>query len=540
MSIFKKNYFLFCCLFLICGLYSAHLGLDNNVEYQQYHYFCGYSFATFRYENDFAPCGIQSYFNPLCDWLYYSLSKALNDFPDLFCFLQGFWGALLMFWVFKIADLIFKGNGYLKGFSLFIALLIPITSFMFNHELGTMLVDMQVCFLPAAGVYLTLKAFKENEFSPKTFLLTGALFGAATGLKLTMASYALAMCIILGLYFKKIQNPIKIIGMYILGGMLGFAVTGGFWSIFLYKMFQNPFFPNWNNIFKSEWTLPISYAYEGFFPKNFKEALIYPFIWWKARVLPFDVYDFRWITVYVLGIFSAAFPILKDKIRLFAKADETIDCNLYGIFLAFVGITYIIWLKVFAVLRYLALIDAFGGIIIVAGIVGFCSLINQKKLSVLILCGICFWFYKTTICLNFFWRNVGNEKIFEFEDMKIPDGSIVFTGGLGASLAAVSQNPNVHFFGLYTDSITPFYYSEKAKQKAAEMIENADGKLYVLQATEPWDDMGDAYDAKFLTDLSTCKVIPNNQNLTYGLCRVKKRELMPWEPEERVETEQKS
>jgi hypothetical protein len=79
-----------------------------------------------------------------------------------------------------------------------------------------------------AGV-LALYAAGNNRF-----FLSGLCLGAAVGLKLTCAAYALAMGLTLLLGWRLWQLSPWRYTTFVLGGILGAVITGGYWTWYLY------------------------------------------------------------------------------------------------------------------------------------------------------------------------------------------------------------------------------------------------------------------------------------------------------------------
>lgn len=296
MNIFKKNYFIFCTFFLICGFLSVYVGLDNTVEFRLYHLWNAHAFVTGRHSIDFAYVGLQAYFNPLFDLQYYYLVKWLNKFPQLFLFLQGFWGALVLFFFYKIIDLLVIENGQAKICLILGSLFTACTSYLFIYEIGTSLADLQLCFLPLCGLYLLFKELFKQNIKYKNILLSGVFFGLTAGLKLTFGLYALTIIFALLFFIKKINCSLKFFNFFLLGMIVGFFVTGGGWCFFLWQKFGNPIFPYYENFFRTGYSASVFYNYPYNFPQNFLEWIAFPFFFHnnnQPKVLELVVRDYR-------------------------------------------------------------------------------------------------------------------------------------------------------------------------------------------------------------------------------------------------------
>src|SRR6185312_434418 len=74
-------------------------------------------------------------------------------------------------------------------------------------------------------------------------VLTGLLLGTCTALKLTNASVAVALGLAMLLSVRQPMACLKLFVCLFSGGVLGFALGGGWWFIQVWQQFGNPFFP---------------------------------------------------------------------------------------------------------------------------------------------------------------------------------------------------------------------------------------------------------------------------------------------------------
>jgi hypothetical protein len=99
---------------------------------------------------------------------------------------------------------------------------------IFLSQVGTTFSDVFCSIFVLAGV-LALYAAGNNRF-----FLSGLCLGAAVGLKLTCAAYALAMGLTLLLGWRLWQLSPWRYTTFVLGGILGAVITGGYWTWYLY------------------------------------------------------------------------------------------------------------------------------------------------------------------------------------------------------------------------------------------------------------------------------------------------------------------
>lgn len=535
MAVLKRNYFIFCIFFLVCGLLSVHFGLDNTTELKLYHLWNAHAFVTGRHSIDFAYVGLQSYFNPLADLPYYYLAKILNNFPKLFLFLQGFWGALILFFLYKIIDLLIIEESRNKYFLIIGSLFAASTSYLFFYELGTSLLDLQLCFLPLWGIYVLFKELCKQEINYKNIAISGLLFGLATGLKLTLALHALAMFLALLFYIKRIHSPFKFLFAFCFGGIVGFLITIGYWCYFLWTKFGNPFFPYYGNIFPSEYAENGLYICDYFFPQKWTEWIAFPFFFYnnnQARVFEEVYRDHRYTIgyiIFVVYLFCQIFNFGNFREKIKEKFQSFVDIDKVNLLMLFMTFSYVIWIIEFSIIRYLALVELLLGFIILLFLFFICSVLNLKKIFVIFVAGMSLFLYTTTIQIQ--KRVKPYNVIFDVQDIKIPDNAIVLSYGMPACFVSVFQNPNVKYIHGFIDMGYSFLYSEKTKAEMQKLMDENKDNIYAIwgkfgQAPYPFGERErpEVMIPDFYLDFDSCKSIYNNNEEIVALCKIYKKE----------------
>ncbi|MGN0014812.1 MAG: hypothetical protein ACI37T_05280 [Candidatus Gastranaerophilaceae bacterium] len=540
MNIFKKNYFIFCALFLICGFLSVYVGLDNTVEFRLYHLWNAHSFVTGRHSVDFAYVGLQAYFNPLFDLQYYYLVKWLNNFPQLFLFLQGFWGALDLFFFYKVIDLLIIEKGQAKTTLILGSLFTACTSYLFIYEIGTSLTDLQLCFLPLCGLYILFKELFKKDIKYKNILLSGVFFGLTAGFKLTFGMYALTIILALLFFIKQINCSLKFFSFLLLGMIIGFFVTGGYWCFFLWQKFGNPIFPYYENFFKTGYSAPVFYNYIYNFPQNFLEWIAFPFFFYnnnQPRVLELVVRDYRWTigyTIFVIYYCCTIFNIGGFRAKIKESFENFIDIDKMNVLMLFIVFSYIIWIIHFSVIRYLALIEMLLCFIIMLFLYFICTCCKLKKRYIFCVVLLCIFLYTTTLQM-LIRRVTPNNVIIDVEDVKIPDNAIVLSYGMETSYLSVYQNPKVKYIYGITDANCAFQYSEKMLAKMKKLLDENKDNLYAIWTYEGLQPYTGSYEhtdrptimeSDYYIDKNSCKLIYSNYNndSIAALCKIYKKE----------------
>lgn len=246
---------LFCLFLLAGGVLSACMKFELQYDFLQYHYYNGFAFWNNRLGVDIAPAFIPTFYNPLLDAVMYALMSVLKQHVTIYCFIQGLWFGALMYFAFKISALYFdlttRSGKVFAGLSLLICATGTATWF----QMGTATHETELAVLTVGAFYLLLR---DN----KRFFAAGLLLGMAAGFKLTAAIYCISTGLTLILFYKTLDKPLKSISVFALGGLIGFLIVDGFWMIKLWNLYDNPFFPFWNGIFKPRTQLYRPAAFE--------------------------------------------------------------------------------------------------------------------------------------------------------------------------------------------------------------------------------------------------------------------------------------
>lgn len=333
--------------------YSVARGQDFNWDQQNYHIGIPFLLLHGTFWTSVAPAAIQSYFNPCVLELQFLALRNLSPigFAVSVAVVQSF--------AFMLAGLICASiarpaGGWtatmlgLLGFALCLTAPMPLS------EAGTTFIDF-VTAVPVVGAYALLltRGRWSHPFVPAT--LAGALLGAATALKLTNGVFALG---VVGFALAGPASLRRRAGWLLTAGgaaILAFAVVGGSWQIALWERFGNPFFPYYNNIFRSPDFPPVALRDARFLPHSVLDIWRYPYYWLRggnftrATAAPgseLAFIDARWIVaVGGITVFLAALPIFHRWARQ-RLADPAV-----GLLLAFT-IDYLVWLVVFGIQRY--------------------------------------------------------------------------------------------------------------------------------------------------------------------------------------------
>ena len=356
-------------LFLVVfGAISVHYKFEVLWDWANYHFYNPWAFLNDRWGYDVVPAGINSFFNPLIDLPLYLMFEAWNEHPGVIVFVQGFWAGAVAFVFYKIIRLFFSENSW-KDYGLSgLAFVFGITSWPFFIQIGTSTNEMSVSLLVLISWWLILREIKNNStmmLHGRVFLIAGFLLGSAAGLKLTAITYCISSGAALILCYRLLRPFSKVLGLFVLGGLLGFLLTNGFWMWRLYESFGNPFFPLFNNIFQSEYFDLRSFRDETYLPKSILAYIFQPFYAASLNLKAEGgvmIADYRNLLLYILFVCYLIYCITslcRKKYKLKAPS------RLMTVFLALCVCSYISWLLLFSILRYYIPISLVSGIVFV-------------------------------------------------------------------------------------------------------------------------------------------------------------------------------
>lgn len=347
-----------------CGLYALLLGQDANWDLRNYHYYNPFAFLNGRMGFDIAVSHVATYYNPLMHLPFYFAVNAFD--PRAIGFALGFLPGLNLI----LIDAVVRetlGRGAAaggRGYALAIALVGFIGSANLA-EIGTSYFDNLLSLPVLAALWLVLRnrgRLAESGRRPWAVCgLAGLLAGAAFGLKLPFALYAVGICAAFFALALPFRRRFLLAFVFGIGVLAGAALTGGFWMLEMGRRFGNPLFPYFNEIFRSEWGALGSYRDDRFIPKSLGVALLFPF-WFTAdpmRVGEIAFRDLRFPLLYALAIALAAIALYRRLVRRPAAppphpgggAERAADAGAFV--LLFLAASFVVWMLLFAVYRYI-------------------------------------------------------------------------------------------------------------------------------------------------------------------------------------------
>jgi hypothetical protein len=347
------------------GIWSLLLGPDNNWDLRNYHLYNAFAFLHNKLGTDFAPAGFQSYFNPLLDIPYYLAISHLP--PRLLGFLMGVLHGLNFVLLLAICRKVLSWlpDTDRQRTPILLALAGCLTA-NFLSELGSTMGDNTTALFCLASILATLHAIPtlatRSAHALWTLAAAGVLAGMATGLKLTNAPYAVAICLGILTLPGSPATRIQAAFAFGVGVLAGIAGTAGFWFHTMWQTFGNPLFPQFGNLFPNPLAVTTGAADTSWLPRTLWQQLLWPFIISadakKAGQIPLRYVI--WAIAYLLLILLAM-QMIVAKIRKPATRRLAPDARFLIVVLV---LGFILWMKIFSIYRYLVPMDLLAPLVI--------------------------------------------------------------------------------------------------------------------------------------------------------------------------------
>jgi len=363
------------------------LGKDMSWDFRNYHWYVPYAFLNGRMGFDVSVAHQATYYNPFLDIPFYLLASHTHSW-----FALGVMGAvqgLNIVPVYVIARAVL--NLPEKILVAAILSLFCVTGSLNIGLIGATYYDNVMSVLVLSGlasVVLNRELLRAGTIASIALVsgLVGLVVGSAVGLKLPEAPFALgiaaALFVIPGSPARRITRLLACAA----GGIAGVALFAGYWILKMYHDTGNPLFPYFNQYFRSPLALHASYRDIRFVPHRLTKRLLFPILfsldWHVADDLPFQ--DIRIGTAYVLGIATAPFALFKRS------RDPIVDPGAAAILFAFGAVSYLAWLLMFGIYRYIITLEILAPLLIVSAVglwpvTRYARLVTLGVLAVLVL-----------------------------------------------------------------------------------------------------------------------------------------------------------
>jgi hypothetical protein len=354
---------------LLCGLVSMMSGQDDGWDMRNYHLYNAHALLNGRIGFDLSPAGFQSYFNPTLELPYHYLNRWLP--PRLAGFVMGTLHGLSFVLLAGIARrLIGAGDGQRQRVALLLAMACMFGP-GFLSELGNTMGDNLTALPVLASLYIVLRCWDGllhwNVRAVMAALGSGLAMGVATGLKLTNAPYAVALCLALLAVPLPWWQRLRVAFVFGVGVLVGIAVSAGWWFLKMWNEFGNPLFPQFNNLFHSPLAPETGVIDVSFRPLNLLENVLWPFLFAlkPRRVSELPMKLAVWPVLYVLLALFVVIWLVRIVRRREGEPRVLPKMDARGVVvLIFVAVAYLIWMRLFSIYRYLIPLELLAPLVI--------------------------------------------------------------------------------------------------------------------------------------------------------------------------------
>ena len=348
------------------GAYVLWLGKDTSWDFRNYHWYIPYAFLNGREHIDMLVAHQATYYNPFQDIPFYVLATHTPAWFALFVLgaLQG--GNVVPLYI--LARQTLRIDEYKLGAAGLS--LLGQTGGLGLNMFGTTYHDntMSIIILSAIAILVVnRKRLNEGPLWLAAALSGGAglLVGITVGLKLPEFPFAVGFAATLVALGGSWKHQLVRLAAGGVAGLIGVALMMGYWTEHLLETTGNPLFPYFNDGFKSPLALPAPYRDMRFLPTHFWKAALFPILfalnWSVADDIPFR--DIRVGLAYVTCIAAVVLWIARRRSK-----DPLVVPEMALPILAFAGASYLVWLKMFAIYRYIVGLEMLGPLLIAIGI----------------------------------------------------------------------------------------------------------------------------------------------------------------------------
>lgn len=475
------------CL-LAAGARSIALGKDANWDLKNYHWYNAWAFLNGRRGWDLVPAQLQTFHSPFADLPFHGLVHLL-PWPRHVAFWMAASTAVAAFFLLRTLALAYPA-GRMRTAAAWIAAAaaIGLTGAAGTAALGTTMNEWPSTALVMAAIFLAVRALLEGEAAhPRAWLAAGFLAGCAVGLKLTYAVFALGLLAAIAFSGNAREAARRTAAAAAAMGA-GLAVSYGPWAWMLWREFGNPFFPYFNAAFESPWWHAHDWFDRNFGPRDWRQWIFFPLYFARRSTLVGEVSfrDYRLAALLVLALLC----LLKYRLgglarRLAPGASAPAAAPLPSgeaiAFLAvFTVVSYLSWIKLYGIYRYLVALELVSGALIVACVL---YLVRRPPLRLAAVILLACLLVGTTRTGN--WGRIAfGEAYFDVAPPELPPRSLVIVGYAHPLAYAIPFfRPDARFVSPANNLVMP-----GEKHRLARGIEAAirahDGPLFILQHRE--------------------------------------------------------
>lgn len=515
----KKPFTIIILTVLVLLIFIISRGQDRNWDLLNYHFYNGYALLNWRYSVDNIAAYWQTFFNPVINAISYLIIRYIAfPFSTVIISLIQLSVIYPLYMIIKNLNYEFfkENSNKLSLLILFLSILSPV----WLSELGTTFYSSWTAVPIIFAIAIHLSQDYKNIKLSKVFL-SGFLLGMSFGFKLTNGLYLppFFLFLLFSLYAdqKKILSSII---LFFISTFIGFLISSGWWSLYLYYEWQNPLMPFYNAFFKSPY-----YALNNFRDLNWKFSSLGDFFLFffdaatgTKKTLEISFTDIRYLLVY---IFSGTFFIR----YLYSLQILTLKnfCTKTNSFIIFYLATIFLWGLMFAYHRYIIALELITGIFL-SVLIYKCKFDKSKIILILsILIVMCFTFIRIP---DWSHSKIRFSDVYDF-NIKFPESIksepakyLLYGAPFGYLLPYMPQESR--FYGLWGKELSKVSYMKLLNDPSDLPIRVLTKYSLSAGMKERLTDLGMPlkglyFDCKYFNALDfyiTCELSKNNQEIT--------------------------
>ena len=496
------------------GSVALKRGPDADWDLRNYHLYAPYAALHGRLGFDIAPAQLQTTLNPTLDLLTYGLRWLLVDHTALFDILLIVPNALAALLAMRIGLAMLPPNTVLRTPLTALAAAFGATGVASYATLGTVMSDMIPACLALAGLLAALSGIGGTPIMSRSGLLvSGALFGTASGLKLTMVPFCAGFAVAL-LLAPSYAPRERIRRATLVGASMAtaFLLVAGPWAVVLLHYSGNPLFPFYNDIFHSKLLPPFRYEDPRFKAHGLLATVFYPFVWAfrpSEAVSELPIQDPRFAIAWCATVTTlAAAAVAPDR------TPEGRRSTFVGICLA---AGFVAWEAQFSIFRYLGAQQALTGLVALPLLRFFRSGQIWCVAGFAVVCTAVF----TSTESPDWGRGDKHGPLLAVHLPPMEAGALVVTlDGSGAAYLIPFADPAIRWVGVNNTLIQPGSKARLAQQAEAT-IRQHQGPLYGIDDPALHDGVSTRTLAYYHLTQANCAAIASNlDGNTLRLCRL--------------------
>lgn len=360
---------------VVAGAVAVSLGQDGNWDLQNYHFYGPWALVHGRSLGvDIAAAQLQTYLNPLLDVPFYAMVAADWD-PRAISVALALPAGVSAWLLAKIAWALFADpSTRLRLGATTAAMAIGLTAAMAVGTLGMTMNDWPGTALMLAALWLVVRDLVvagRADLSRGTLVAAGLFAGIGSGLKFTVATFAVGLCVALLVrppHVRARWREAFVFGLAVLAGVL---LSYGYWGWQLWSHFGNPVFP-WANVwFGSPWWEKAPVLLRDYGPHSLSAWIEFPLRLREPRLayvteVPYT--DARIPLLYVLAVAAGIGALLARVTRAGASAlppRRPQVAAAWTVLAVFWGVSFLLWTEQYSIIRYIVLLEVLTGLLIV-------------------------------------------------------------------------------------------------------------------------------------------------------------------------------